>query len=124
MEFSRWQLFRVLAAIVCTVGIVSLALIYFFPAPPSKVVMATAFKGASFEYYGRRYREIFARYHIDLELRETAEAVEAANCGGLFRKRMEKGPPGVSAAAIPSVIRRKWGHPSWVIRRLMHTTSV
>jgi TRAP-type uncharacterized transport system substrate-binding protein len=64
------------AAIVGTVVIVSLALIYFIPAPPSKVVMATAFKGASFDYYGRQYREIFARYNVDLELRETAGAVE------------------------------------------------
>lgn len=76
MEFSRWQIFKALAAIVCTVGIVSLALIYFFPAPPSKVVMATAFKGASFEYYGRQYRDIFARSRVVLELRETAGAVE------------------------------------------------
>ena len=76
MEFSRWQIFKTLAAIVCTVGIVSLALIYFIPGPPSKVVMATAFKGASFEFYGRQYREIFARYKVDLELRETAGAVE------------------------------------------------
>ena len=38
--------------------------------------MATAFKGASFEYYGLQYREIFARSHINLELRETAGAVE------------------------------------------------
>jgi TRAP transporter TAXI family solute receptor len=76
MEFSRWQIFRVLATIICIVGIVSLALIYFIPAPPSKVVLATAFKGASFEHYGRQYREIFARYNVDLELRETAGAVE------------------------------------------------
>jgi TRAP-type uncharacterized transport system substrate-binding protein len=76
MEFGRWQLFKVAAAIVGTVVIVSLALIYFIPAPPSKVVMATAFKGASFDYYGRQYREIFARYNVDLELRETAGAVE------------------------------------------------
>jgi hypothetical protein len=76
MEFSRLQLFRGLAAIVGVVGIVSLALIYFIPAPPSKVVMATAFKGASFEYYGQKYREIFARSHVELELRETAGAVE------------------------------------------------
>src|SRR5262245_42647436 len=54
----------------------SLALIHFIPAPPSKVVMATAFKGASFDYYGRQYREIFARNNVDLELRETAGAVE------------------------------------------------
>jgi TRAP-type uncharacterized transport system substrate-binding protein len=38
--------------------------------------MATAFKGASFEYYGRQYQEIFARSHVELELRETAGAVE------------------------------------------------
>ena len=38
--------------------------------------MATAFKGASFEYYGRQYREIFARSNVVLELRETAGAVE------------------------------------------------
>jgi TRAP transporter TAXI family solute receptor len=76
LGFSRWQLFKALATIVCIVGIVWLALIYFIPAPPSKVTMATAFKGSSFEYYGQQYREIFARFHIELELRETAGAVE------------------------------------------------
>jgi hypothetical protein len=76
MGFNRWKLFKTLAAIVGIVGIVSLALIHFIPAPPSKVVMATAFKGASFDYYGRQYRDIFARYNVDLELRETAGAVE------------------------------------------------
>src|SRR5262245_12746710 len=76
MEFNRWKLFKVLATVVCAIGVVSLALIHFFPAPPSKVVMATAFKGASFDYYGRQYREIFARYKVDLELRETAGALE------------------------------------------------
>jgi NMT1 family protein len=75
MQFIRWQRFRVLT-ILGIVGIGSLALIYFIPAPPSKVVMATAFKGASFEYYGRQYQEIFARSHVELELRETAGAVE------------------------------------------------
>jgi TRAP-type uncharacterized transport system substrate-binding protein len=76
MEFGRWQLLRILAAIICVVGVVSLALVYFIPAPPSKVVMATAFRGASFEYYGRQYRDIFARSRVTLELRETAGAVE------------------------------------------------
>jgi TRAP-type uncharacterized transport system substrate-binding protein len=76
LGYSRWQLFKGLAAAVGIVSIVSLALIYFLPAPPSKVVMATAFKGSSFEYYGRQYREIFARSHVELELRETAGAGE------------------------------------------------
>jgi TRAP transporter TAXI family solute receptor len=73
MKFTRWKM---LTAIVAAVGIGSAALIYFIPSPPSRVVMATAFKGASFEYYGRQYREIFARSHVELELRETAGAVE------------------------------------------------
>jgi TRAP-type uncharacterized transport system substrate-binding protein len=75
MNFTRWQMLKALS-VVGIVGAASLALIYFIPAPPSKVVMATAFKGASFEYYGRQYREIFARSHVELELRETAGAVE------------------------------------------------
>jgi TRAP-type uncharacterized transport system substrate-binding protein len=76
LGYSRWQLLKGLAAVVGIVSIISLALIYFIPAPPSTVTMATAFKGSSFEYYGRRYREIFARSHVQLELRETDGAVE------------------------------------------------
>ena len=57
LGYSRWQLFKGLAAAVGIVSIVSLVLVYFFPAPPSKVTMATAFKGSSFEYYGHQYRE-------------------------------------------------------------------
>src|SRR6516165_5183399 len=76
MKFTRWQIVKALAVVVGIVAIGSLALTYFIPTPPSKVVMATAFKGASFEYYGRQYQEIFARSHVELELRETAGAVE------------------------------------------------
>jgi TRAP-type uncharacterized transport system substrate-binding protein len=76
LGFSHWQLLKGLAALVGIVTTISLALTYFIPAPPSTVTMATAFKGSSFEYYGRRYREIFARSHVQLELRETDGAVE------------------------------------------------
>jgi TRAP-type uncharacterized transport system substrate-binding protein len=76
LGYNRWQLFKGLATGFCILGIVSFALIYFFPAPPSKVVMATAFKGSSFEYFGKQYQEIFARSNVELELRETAGAVE------------------------------------------------
>lgn len=75
-RYTRWQILKVLTALVVISGAVWLALIYFIPTPPSKVVMATAFKGASFDYYGRQYQEIFARSHVQLELRETAGAVE------------------------------------------------
>ena len=51
-------------------------LAYFFPAPPSTVTIATAFKGASFDYYGRRYRERFRLANVNLELRATEGALE------------------------------------------------
>jgi TRAP-type uncharacterized transport system substrate-binding protein len=76
LGYSRWQIFKGMAAAVVGLSIVSLLLVYFFPAPPSKVTMATGFKGSSFEYFGRQYREIFARSNIELELRETVGAVE------------------------------------------------
>ena len=65
-----------LVAIGFVTAVVSLTLVYFFPAPPSTVTLATAFKGASFDYYGRRYKERLARDHVNLELRETVGAVE------------------------------------------------
>ena len=76
LGISRWQLLKALAAIVGIVGTVSLALLYFIPSPPSTVTMATSSKGASADYVGQRYREIFARSHVQLELRETGGAEE------------------------------------------------
>ena len=38
--------------------------------------LATAFKGGVYEYYGRQYREVFARFHIELEVRETGGSTE------------------------------------------------
>jgi hypothetical protein len=72
LGYNRWQLFKGFAAAVGIVSIVSLILIYFFPAPPSKVTMATAFKGSSFEYYGGQYREIFARLTLTLSYARTS----------------------------------------------------
>jgi TRAP-type uncharacterized transport system substrate-binding protein len=76
LGLSRRRLFKWLATTLCIVGIVSLALTYFFPAPPSTVTIGTAFKGASYDYYGHRYQDRFARAHVKLELRETAGALE------------------------------------------------
>src|SRR5215469_17803460 len=77
LGFSRWQLFKGLVFAFGTFGVVSLALTYFIPAPPSTVGMAIAFRGGSLEYYGRQYREIFARSNIELELRETTGVSES-----------------------------------------------
>ena len=76
LGFTRGQIFKSSAAAVLAVGSISLVLIYFIPAPPSTVTMATAFKGSSFAYFGQRYRDIFARSRVELRLRETEGAVD------------------------------------------------
>jgi hypothetical protein len=75
LGFGRWQILKGVATATAIVSIVSLVLVYFIPSPPSTVTMATAFKVSSFEYYGQRYREIFARYRVRLNLRETDGAL-------------------------------------------------
>ena len=76
LGFSRWQIFKALATAVLAVDTISLLLIYFIPAPPSTVTMATGFQGSSFEYVGQRYRDIFARSRVELKLRETTGALD------------------------------------------------
>jgi TRAP-type uncharacterized transport system substrate-binding protein len=76
LGFNRWHLFKLIAAALCIVGVSWLALSYFIPALPSTVTMATAFKGTSFDYYGGRYRDAFARSGVKLELRETGGTEE------------------------------------------------
>lgn len=70
------KLSYVLLLTVLAFAAVSWALTYFFPAPPSTITIATAFKGASFDYYGRRYRERFALAKVNLELRATKGALD------------------------------------------------
>jgi TRAP-type uncharacterized transport system substrate-binding protein len=66
-----------LVAILCALGVISLALIYFIPAPPSKVLIAASvLKGSTFELYARRYQERFARANVKLELRESVGSEE------------------------------------------------
>ena len=71
------QLFKGLAAIFGILGVSWLAVDYFVPSPPSKITIATGFKGSSFEYFGQQYRERLAAHAgVAVELRETAGAVE------------------------------------------------
>jgi hypothetical protein len=65
-----------LLASLCAIGIISIALSYLIPAPPSRVMIGTAFKGASFEYYGKLYRAKFASANVTLDLRATEGALE------------------------------------------------
>lgn len=76
LGLSRRTLLVGLVASLCAVSIVSVVLSYLIPAPPSKVTMGTAFKGASFDWFGQRYREHFAEANVTLELRATEGALE------------------------------------------------
>ena len=69
LGFNRWHLLKGLAAILCVTGIVSLTLIYVFPAPSSTIKMAVGIKGGSYELLAERYKEILARNHVRLETR-------------------------------------------------------
>jgi len=60
-------LFRVVAAIVCFIAVVWLALWYFIPAPPHELTIAAGIKGGAFEHIANRYRARLARHHVTLK---------------------------------------------------------
>jgi TRAP-type uncharacterized transport system substrate-binding protein len=93
LGFNRWHLLKGLAAILCIVGIASLVLIYFFPAPPSTITMAVGFKGGSYGLLADRYKEILARDHVNLVLRNTVGGAE-------HFKLLEDKNSGVQAAMV------------------------
>ena len=67
---SGWfAMLKVLAAILCVFGILSFALIYFIPAPPSTITIASGFAGGNYERIAARYQKVLARHHVTLEMR-------------------------------------------------------
>ena len=76
LKSERGRLTQGLVAVLCLVVITWLALVYFVPSPPSRVTIATGGKGTTFDYFGERYRERFARAGVHIDLEETAGALE------------------------------------------------
>jgi hypothetical protein len=68
---------RVLAAIVCVIAVVWLALWYFIPAPPHELSIAAGTKGGAFEHIANRYKARLARHHVTLNLRFAAAGESA-----------------------------------------------
>jgi TRAP-type uncharacterized transport system substrate-binding protein len=56
-RLSWSSLLKGLAAILCIVGVVSLALLYFIPAPPSKISIASGTESGSYVVLAGRYRK-------------------------------------------------------------------
>jgi TRAP-type uncharacterized transport system substrate-binding protein len=71
LGFNRWHLVKVFAALLLIVGMSWLALDYFIPAPPSKFTIATGAKDQTYEAIGKKYRDILARSHVEVDLRLT-----------------------------------------------------
>jgi TRAP-type uncharacterized transport system substrate-binding protein len=76
LGLTRPQLLKALVMVVCAVGVIFFAIVSLIPVPPKKITIATGVKGAAFEYYGNRYRDVFARHHVRLEVRHTNGAEE------------------------------------------------
>ena len=75
-RLRRWQTSFGLVAILCVLGLSWLVLDYFIPAPPSEITIATGPRDTGLDYFGRRYRDLFARAGVKLDLRETTGSEE------------------------------------------------
>jgi TRAP transporter TAXI family solute receptor len=75
-KLGHGRLVAGLAALALIIGATWIALEYFVPSLPFKLTIATGRKGTTFEYFGERYRAKFAQAGIDLNVRQTAGALE------------------------------------------------
>jgi TRAP transporter TAXI family solute receptor len=64
------------AALAFAIGASWIVLEYLVPSPPFSVTIATGRKGTTFDYFGERYRARFAHAGVELNVRETAGALE------------------------------------------------
>jgi TRAP-type uncharacterized transport system substrate-binding protein len=76
LGINRWQMFKMLAAILCIAGFAWLALAYLIPAPPSKITIATSLAGDHYQVVGSRYQGILAGSDVDVQLQLTQGAKE------------------------------------------------
>src|SRR5437868_5515398 len=74
-RFTRWQLREmliiVLPALIVSAGALWLASGFVDPAPPSTFVMSAATKGSPYHRFAERYRAVFERNGVKLEIRES-----------------------------------------------------
>jgi TRAP-type uncharacterized transport system substrate-binding protein len=78
-----------IVVVLCLLIVISLIMLYLFPAPPKAVTMATAFRGTAFHLYGERYKQEFAQRGVELVLRETAGAQENVDLIGSLKSDVQ-----------------------------------
>jgi hypothetical protein len=67
---------RGLAAVLTILAVAWLALWYFIPAPPKTITLGAGINGGAFEHFGKRYRDILARHHVNVILRFSKDGPE------------------------------------------------
>jgi len=68
---------RALAALLCVIATVWLALWYFIPAPPSSITIAAGVKDSATEHIALRYRDRLARHHVKANIRLTEGSLDS-----------------------------------------------
>ena len=76
LGFTRWHVFKMLAAILCVAGLTWLGMAYLIPAPPSHITIATSPQGEHYHILGTRYQGILSGTDIKVDLRLTDGAKE------------------------------------------------
>ena len=76
LGFTRWHVFKMLAAILCVAGLTWLGMVYLIPAPPSQITIATSPEGEHYHILGTRYQGILSGTDIKVDLRLTDGAKE------------------------------------------------
>jgi len=76
LGFTRWHVFKMLAAILCVAGLTWLGMVYLIPAPPSQITIATSPQGEHYHILGTRYQGILSGTDIKVDLRLTDGAKE------------------------------------------------
>src|SRR6476646_10602656 len=76
LGFTRWHVFKMLAAILCVAGLTWLGMAYLIPAPPSHITIATSPQGEHCHILGTRYQGILSGTDIKVDLRLTDGAKE------------------------------------------------
>jgi len=71
LGITRWNLLRLLAAILCIAGLVWLGMAYLIPPPPSRIVIGTSPTGEQYHNLGTRYQGLLAAADMKVELRAT-----------------------------------------------------
>ena len=79
IDLRRWGVYRVVVALLSTA--VALAVLYVLfrvvdPLPPSRLVIAAGMAGSGYENFAKHYARIFAQQGVELEIRNSAGAVE------------------------------------------------